>query len=90
VTASTDNGMLEGVLRGQSGFFPAHCVQEVRLRNPESLKQSIVMGASRVAGRREVREQQQQQQQELHQDQIQMSAGGQRYFATATRCKTKM
>jgi hypothetical protein len=84
--------MLEGVLRGQSGFFPAHCVQEVRLRNPESLKQSIVMGAARVAGRREVREQQQQQQ-ELHQDQIQMvqqSTGGQRYFATATRCKTKM
>ena len=83
--------MLEGVLRGQSGIFPAHCVQEVRLRNPESLKQSIVMGASRVAGRREVREQQQQQ--ELHQDQIQMvqqSSGGQRYFATATRCKTKM
>ena len=28
--------MLQGVLRGQSGYFPAQCVQEVRLRNPES------------------------------------------------------
>ena len=94
--------MLEGVLRGKSGIFPASCVQEVRLRNPESLKQSIVMGAARVAGRREVREQQQQQEQHL-QDQVQMiqpTIGGQqqqqqqqqqqRYFATATRCKTRM
>ena len=30
--------MLQGVLRGQSGYFPAQCVQEVRLRNPESHK----------------------------------------------------
>ena len=89
VTGSTDSGMLEGVLRGKSGIFPANCVQEVRLRNPDALKQSIVMGASRVAGRREVREQQQ----ELLQDQLQMiqqTTSGQRYFATATRCKTKM
>ena len=100
MTGSTDSGMLEGVLRGKSGIFPASCVQEVRLRNPESLKQSIVMGAARVAGRREFREQQQQQEQHL-QDQVQMiqpTIGGQqqqqqqqqRYFATATRCKTRM
>ena len=91
VTGSTDSGMLEGVLRGKSGFFPASCVQEVRLRNPDSLKQ--VMGAARVAGRREVRDQQQQQQQQQP-DQgqlIQATAGGQqRYFATATRSKTKL
>ena len=90
MTGSTDSGMLEGVLRGKSGFFPASCVQEVRLRNPDSLKQ--VMGAARVAGRREVREQQQQQQQQPDQGQlIQATAGGQqRYFATATRSKTKL
>ena len=34
VTGSTDDGFLEGSLRGQTGTFPAHCVQEVRLRNP--------------------------------------------------------
>ncbi|XP_049861071.1 protein shank isoform X5 [Schistocerca gregaria] len=33
VTGSTDCGLLEGTLRGQgTGLFPAHCVQEVRLR----------------------------------------------------------
>ena len=91
MTGSTDTGMLEGVLRGKTGKFPGHCVQEVRLRNPEALKQAIVMGASRVAGRREVREQQQQQEQIQEQIQIlQQSGPGQRYFATATRCKTKM
>ena len=35
------NGMLEGLLRGQKGLFPSHCVQEVRLRNPQSVKQAI-------------------------------------------------
>ena len=96
MTGSTDTGMLEGVLRGKTGIFPGHCVQEVRLRNPEALKQAIVMGAARVAGRREVREQQQQQeqqQQEQQQEQIQIlqqSGSAPRYFATATRCKTKM
>ena len=90
MTGSTDSGMLEGVLRGKSGIFPASCVQEVRLRNPDSLKQ--VMGAARVAGRREVREQQQQQLQQPDQGQlIQASSGSQqRYFATATRSKTKL
>ena len=33
--------MLEGILRGQKGFFPSQCVQEVRLRNPNSVKQAI-------------------------------------------------
>ncbi|KAK7793822.1 hypothetical protein R5R35_014324 [Gryllus longicercus] len=33
VTGSSDDGYLEGNLRGQgSGLFPPHCVQEVRLR----------------------------------------------------------
>ena len=33
VTGSTDTGMLEGSLRGQSGYFPRELVEEVRLRN---------------------------------------------------------
>ncbi|XP_037071274.1 SH3 and multiple ankyrin repeat domains protein 3-like [Pollicipes pollicipes] len=32
VSASTDNGLVEGCLAGQLGLFPARCVQEVRLR----------------------------------------------------------
>ena len=82
--------MLEGLLQGKSGFFPAKCVQEVRLRNPESLKaNSLTSSASpynnpnggnttptiRVAGRRETREQQQAQNQ---------------HFSTAVRHKDKM
>ena len=33
--------MLEGILRGKKGLFPSHCVQEVRLRNPNSVRQAI-------------------------------------------------
>eukprot|EP00090_Calanus_glacialis_P037365 TRINITY_DN6425_c0_g1_i1.p1 TRINITY_DN6425_c0_g1~~TRINITY_DN6425_c0_g1_i1.p1 ORF type:complete len:1871 (+),score=328.76 TRINITY_DN6425_c0_g1_i1:592-6204(+) len=55
VTGSTDNGLLEGVLRGQTGYFPRECVEEVRLRNPESLKQNLVI-VPRVPGRREIRD----------------------------------
>ena len=32
MTAPSEEGMLEGRLRGQVGRFPSHCVQEVRLR----------------------------------------------------------
>ena len=55
VTGSTDNGLLEGVLHGQSGLFPADCVQEVRLRNLNNMKQNLVV-APRIPGRREIRE----------------------------------
>lgn len=56
VTGATDCGLLEGVLRGQgTGLFPAHCVQEVRLRHT-----NIPLGPTptrdgriRVLGRRE-------------------------------------
>ncbi|XP_011880379.1 PREDICTED: uncharacterized protein LOC105568913 isoform X4 [Vollenhovia emeryi] len=56
VTGATDCGLLEGVLRGQgTGLFPAHCVQEVRLRHT-----NIPLGPqparderNRVLGRRE-------------------------------------
>lgn len=37
VTGSTDCGLLEGWLRGDSGYFPPNCVQEVRLRNPAAI-----------------------------------------------------
>ena len=90
VIGSTNTGMLEGLLQGKSGFFPAKCVQEVRLRNPESLKANSSTSSSspynnpnggnpntRVAGRRETREQQQQQAQNQH-------------FSTAVRHKDKM
>ena len=90
VIGSTNTGMLEGMLQGKSGFFPAKCVQEVRLRNPESLKANSLASSSspyntsnvvnttpttRVAGRRETREQQQAQNQ---------------HFSTAVRHKDKM
>ena len=63
VTGSTDDGLLEGLLRGKSGLFPARCVQEVRLRNPDALRHhqhAISLAPSpssngRVAGRREQR-----------------------------------
>ena len=45
VTGSTDTGLLEGILRGQTGYFPPHTVEEVRVR------QEV-----RVAGRREIRD----------------------------------
>ena len=49
VTSGEDNasGMLEGILRGQKGFFPSQCVQEVRLRNPNSVKQGAIATAPR-------------------------------------------
>ena len=37
MTGSTDCGLLEGWLRGDSGYFPASCVQEVRLRHPAAI-----------------------------------------------------
>jgi len=75
-----------GALRGKTGYFPAFCVQEVRLRNPNSLKQALAIEASRIQDHQEVHEQQQ----ELHQDQMQVGGGVIRHFATATRCNTKM
>ncbi|KAJ2938868.1 hypothetical protein O0L34_g18497 [Tuta absoluta] len=60
VTGATDDGLLEGTVRGSgaTGFFPAHCVQEVRLRqNNQHLHQVLASGPvhhSRVAGRREM------------------------------------
>ncbi len=42
VTGSTDDGMLEGLLRGRAGLFPANCVQEVKLRNPDAIRQQQV------------------------------------------------
>ena len=67
VTGSTDSGLLEGVMQGQgTGLLPAHCVQEVRLRQgvpppilpqpPPAPPPSIMMGSqttNRVQGRRE-------------------------------------
>ena len=49
VTASTDSGLLEGILRGQTGYFPRHIVEEVRVR--QEARQE-----ARVAGRREIRD----------------------------------
>ncbi|KAM3968326.1 SH3 and multiple ankyrin repeat domains protein 2 [Aphomia sociella] len=69
VLGSTDDGMLEGSLRGgtrgaghagrpAAGLFPAHCVQEVRLRQSNAhLHQVLSTGPihhSRVTGRREM------------------------------------
>lgn len=55
VTGSTDDGMLEGVLRGVTGIFPPHCVQEVRLRNPQAVRESLIAPqVARVQGRREM------------------------------------
>lgn len=57
VTGATDCGLLEGVLRGQgTGLFPAHCVQEVRLRHtniPLGPQPSRDGRNPRVLGRRE-------------------------------------
>ncbi|XP_070151300.1 protein shank isoform X7 [Polyergus mexicanus] len=56
VTGATDCGLLEGILRGQgTGLFPAHCVQEVRLRhtNIPLGPQPARDGRNRVLGRRE-------------------------------------
>lgn len=58
--------MLEGVVRGQTGLFPAYCVQEVRLRNPDGHKSGGIVTQhptaspqQRVVGRREQQQQQQ-------------------------------
>ena len=59
VTGSTDTGLLEGTLRGVSGYFPREAVQEVRLRSsgPEAPgKPSIEIPAARIPGRREIRD----------------------------------
>ncbi|XP_040569344.1 uncharacterized protein Prosap isoform X2 [Lepeophtheirus salmonis] len=60
VTGSTDDGRLEGMIRGQSGYFPASCAQEVRLRNPDAVHSPPITSTpapgSRVLGRRELRE----------------------------------
>jgi len=54
VTGSTDVGLLEGELNGKTGLFPVHCIQEVRLRHPHSMKNLSL--APRIPGRREIRE----------------------------------
>ncbi|XP_045488227.1 SH3 and multiple ankyrin repeat domains protein 3 isoform X5 [Pieris rapae] len=58
VTGSTDDGFLEGRVRGSgaTGLFPPHCVQEVRLRQNAHIHQvsSNTVHHSRVSGRREV------------------------------------
>nr|XP_027226662.1 protein shank-like isoform X2 [Penaeus vannamei] len=55
VTGSTDDGMLEGVIRGVTGVFPPQCVQEVRLRNPQAVRESLIAPqVARVQGRREM------------------------------------
>ncbi|XP_061378704.1 SH3 and multiple ankyrin repeat domains protein 3 isoform X2 [Danaus plexippus] len=59
VTGATDDGLLEGSVRGStgSGLFPASCVQEVRLRQNAHLHQVLSSGPihhSRVTGRREM------------------------------------
>ncbi|XP_061706547.1 SH3 and multiple ankyrin repeat domains protein 3 isoform X2 [Cydia pomonella] len=59
VTGATDDGFLEGCVRatGAAGLFPAHCVQEVRLRQNKNVHQALPAGPihhSRVNGRREM------------------------------------
>ncbi|XP_063375049.1 protein shank [Cydia amplana] len=59
VTGATDDGFLEGCVRatGATGLFPAHCVQEVRLRQNKNVHQALPAGPihhSRVNGRREM------------------------------------
>lgn len=56
VTGATDCGLLEGILRDQGmGLFPAHCVEEVKLRN-SSITTGLPLvrdNCTRVIGRRE-------------------------------------
>ncbi|XP_072941742.1 SH3 and multiple ankyrin repeat domains protein 3 isoform X1 [Epargyreus clarus] len=60
VTSATDDGLLEGTVRGSgaAGLFPAHCVQEVRLRQSAHHVHQVLssgpMHHSRVTGRREM------------------------------------
>ncbi|XP_059079130.1 uncharacterized protein LOC131877469 [Tigriopus californicus] len=80
VTASTDDGLLHGNLREKSGYFPATCVQEVRLRNAEGINK-----INRVMGRRETQQQQQQQQQPQP-----PQSSLQPHFSTASRAQVKI
>uniref|UniRef100_A0A023EY43 Putative pdz domain-containing protein n=1 Tax=Triatoma infestans TaxID=30076 RepID=A0A023EY43_TRIIF len=52
VTGATDSGFLEGTLRGESGLFPSHCVQEAP---PASVGHQTTRRrpSTRVSGRRE-------------------------------------
>ena len=94
VIGSTNTGMLEGSARGKSGLFPAKCVQEVRLRNPESLRVTPVASSSPYmqpsvashgnppsTARVPGRRETREQQQQSQQNQ---------HFATAVRHKDKM
>ncbi|XP_058834902.1 SH3 and multiple ankyrin repeat domains protein 2 isoform X3 [Topomyia yanbarensis] len=74
VVGSTDCGLLEGFVRGtnKTGFFPAHCVQEVQFRQKSIINVSTstphhlyVINTSS----NEILEQQQQQQQQQQQSQ---------------------
>ncbi|XP_041973455.1 SH3 and multiple ankyrin repeat domains protein 3 isoform X2 [Aricia agestis] len=55
VSSATDDGLLEGVVRGTgaAGLFPARCVHEVRMRQNQQ-HQMVPGGQTRVAGRREM------------------------------------
>ena len=96
VTSGEDNasGMLEGILRGQKGFFPSQCVQEVRLRNPHSVKQ----GAITTAPRNSISSQVKKTPAEVNNPVLGNGVGGdnanlsanQRHFATAQRPKDFM
>ncbi|CAH0560754.1 unnamed protein product [Brassicogethes aeneus] len=79
VIGATDDGFLEGIVKNggnATGLFPAHCVQEIRLRNPNIQTPMMVArdtrvlpnSCNRVAGRRE-------------------STGGQKQFSTQPRTK---
>lgn len=52
MTGATDSGFLEGTLRGESGLFPSHCVQEAP---PASMGHQTTRRrpSTRVSGRRE-------------------------------------
>ena len=96
MTSGEDNasGMLEGILRGQKGFFPSQCVQEVRLRNPHSVKQ----GAITTAPRNSISSQVKKTPAEVNNPVLGNGVGGdnanlsanQRHFATAQRPKDFM
>ena len=42
VIGLTEEGLLNGTFKGRTGLFPAQCVQEIRLRNPKAVKDSLV------------------------------------------------
>ena len=89
VTSSGDNnGMLEGLLRGKKGLFPVHCVQEVRLRNPNSVKQLGITTAPRTTNGNAGKRFDSTNQQSLNS----IGGGGSngRHFATAQRAKDSM